>query len=311
MNRSNNGRETFLNKDEEVLLAEQGLLKDTLRSGWKPGRFYLTNERLLFFQPPNIKLQTHLADIVDVALEKKAVIIRTTNVLFLTYRKHCQDTSGGAGRGGIMKAWIAVKDVENWRRKVYERSLLKIDEETIDKVGRELDPKSQDILIHLWQNKHARIEKLAELIDAPAHMDVLLRIREQINPAAERVIGNSILSFEKSKFDSETGQKILFSWWVIGRRERKKEEKKVLSDIFDEGNYLNVIMEFPGVKEDDILFKLENKKITVSASSLNKKYHEEIDLPVEVDTEDFSKAFNNNVLEIKLKKVKSEVLKSG
>ena len=291
----------FLDKDEEVLLAEQGLLKDTLRSGWKPGRFYFTNQRLLFFQPPNIKLQTHLADIVDVALEKKAVIIRTTNVLFLTYRKHHQNTDGDIGRAEILKAWIAVKDVENWRRKIYERSLLRISEETIDKVAKELDAKSRDILIYLWQNRHARIEQLAELIDVPTHMDVLLRIKQYINPTAEGVIGNSILSFEKSKFDPATGQKILFSWWIVGQRERK-EEKKVLLDIFDEGEYLNVIMELPGVKAEDILSKLEAQKIIISTSSINKKYHQEIDLPAEVDTKDFSKTFNNNVLEIKLKK---------
>ncbi|GAG14483.1 unnamed protein product, partial [marine sediment metagenome] len=173
-----------------------------------------------------------------------------------------------------------------------------------------LDADSQDILIYLWQNRHARIEELAEVIGDPTHMDVLLRIREHINPTAVKVIGCSILSFEKSKFDLKTGQKVLFSWWIEGLRERK-EVKQVLLDIFDEGEYLNIIMELPGVKAEDILFKLEDKKITISASSISKKYHEEIDLPAEVDTKSFHNSFNNNVLEIKLKKAELGMLKDG
>ena len=296
------GQEPFLDKDEEILLSNQGLFKDSLRSGWKPGRFYFTNRRLVCFSPPRIKFQTLLDDIVSLSVQKKALILKSANVLVISYKV--------SDKSRPLEVWIALKDLQTWARRLYERSLLRVNEEAIDKIAKELDAKSRDILIYLWQNKYARIEQLAELIDAPSHMDVLMRIKEQINPTAEGIIGNSILSFEKSKFDPETGQKVLFSWWIVGKRERK-EERQVLSDIFDEGDYLNIIMELPGVKAEDILCKLEDKKITISASSINKKYHQEIDLPVDVDREAFSKAFNNNVLEIKLKKAKLGILKDG
>ena len=299
------GQEPFIDKDEEVLLSNQGLLKENLRSGWKPGRFYLTTRRLLLSQPARVTFQALLNDIVSLSLEKRAVILRSKNVLFISYRKPHQNTDPEV----ILKAWIAVKDVETWKRKIHERSLLIINEEAIDKVADELDSNGRDILIYLWQKRHATIDELASIYDAPNHMDILLKIKEHINPTAERILGNSILSFEKSKFDPETGRKVLFSWWVVGQR-KKEEGKKVILDIFDEGDYLNVIMELPGVKSEDIFLELEDKKITISASSINKKYHEEIDLPAEADTRDFRKTFNNNVLEIKLKKAQLEVLKS-
>jgi len=285
----------FLDRDEEVLLFNTGLLKENLRSGWKPGSFYLTNRRLLFFQPPRISFQTLLENITNLTIEKRAVILRSKNVILVTYR----EVEGEK----VLQAWIAVNDIENWRRRIYERSLLMLNEETIDKIANELDSNSQEILIYLWQKQHARIEELAELIDAPNHMDVLLKIKERINPTAERIIGSSILSFEKSKFEPETGKKTLFNWWILGQKE-KKEEKEILLDIFDEGGYLNIIMELPGVKMGDIFFKLEREKMTVSASSMSRKYYKEIDLPAEVDTKGLSKSFNNNVLEIKLKKAK-------
>ena len=286
----------FLDRDEEVLLFSSGLFKENLRSGWKPGRFFLTTRRLLFFQPPRVSFQTLLENITNLTIEKRAVILRSKNVIIVTYRK--------PEREKLLQAWIAVSNIENWRRRIYERSLLMLNEETIDKIAKELDSNSQEILIYLWQKGHARIEKLAESIEAPNHMDVLLKIKERINPTAERIIGSSILSFEKSKFDPETGKKILFNWWCLGQKE-KKEEKEILLDLFDEGDYLNIIMELPGVRKiEDILFKLEHKKMIISTFSTNRKYYKEIDLPAEVDIKDFSKSFNNNVLEIKLKKTK-------
>jgi len=289
----------FLDKGEEVVLSSSGLFKKNLRSGWKPGRFYLTNRRLLFFQPPRISFQTLLENITNLTTERRALILRSKNVILVTYRE--------VGRKKVLQdlqAWIAVNDIGNWAKRIYERSLLMFNEETIDKIAKELDPDSQEILIYLWQKQHAGIEELTELIDAPNHMDVLLRIKERINPTAERIMGSSILSFERSKIEPETGEKILFNWWILGQKE-KKEEEEILLDIFDEEKYLNIIMELPGVKKmGDILLELEPEKVTISTSSANRKYYEEIDLPAEVDTEDFSKSFNNSVLEINLKKIK-------
>ena len=292
----------FLDKGENILLFSSGLLKENLRSGWKPGRFYLTNKRLLFFQPPRVSFQTLLENIINLTMEKRAVILRSKNVILVSYRE--------PGREKVLQALIAVNNIENWRRRIYERSLLIVNEETIDKIAKELDSDSQEILIYLWQRDHARIEELAELIEAPNHMDVLLKIKERINPTAERIIGSWILAFEESKFDPETGKKILFSWWILGQKEKKEEEKEILLDIFDEGDYLNIIMELPGVKKiEDILFELEPEKMSISTSSANRKYYKEIDLPVEVDSKDFSKSFNNNVLEISLKKAKAAIAK--
>jgi len=296
----NVGPLSFLDKGEEVILFSSGLLKQNLRSGWKPGRFYLTTRRLLFFQPPRISFQTPLENIINLTIEKRALILSSKNVILVTYRE--------LEREKVLQAWVAINDIEKWRRRIYERALLTLNEETIDKIAKELDSDSQEILIYLWQKRYARIEELAELIDAPNHMDVLLRIKERINPTAERIIGTSILSFEKSKFDPETGKKILFNWWILGQKEKKEE---ILLDVFDEEEYLNIIMELPGVKMEDILFKLEPEKMTISTSSANRKYHKEIYLPAEVNTEDFSKSFNNNVLEIHLKKAKVGMVKDA
>ena len=294
----------FLEKEEEVFLSNQGLFKDRLRSGWKPGRFYLTNKRLLLFQPPRVTFQALLTDIVSLSLEKRAVILRSKNVLFVSYKKPHQDTEGQTNRDKMLKAWIAVGDVENWKRKIYERSLLRIDEETIDKIAMELDSDSRAVLIYLWQNRHARIEELAELIDAPNHMDILFRIREVINPTAEKVLGYSILSFENSKVDGDTGKKIPFSWWIARKKVLKEEDvRRPILDIFDERDHLTVVVELLGVREEDILLKIERDRLELSAAGKGIRYQEEVVLPALIDVKKVTKIYNNNILELRLEKM--------
>lgn len=173
-----------------------------------------------------------------------------------------------------------------------------VDEERVRKIAQDLDPDSGKLLWYLWRKRHARIDELAQAIKAPTHMDVLIKIKEIINPQAEKVMGSPVLSFERARIDYETGEKVLFSWWLMGGEGPRKRE--FLLDLFDEGNYLNIVMELLGAKEKDIALKVERNKLLISVSSMG--YQEEIHLPVEVTPENFSKRYNNGILQVKLNK---------
>lgn len=286
----------FLESEEEVFLSNQGLFKERLRSGWKPGHFYLTNKRLVCFSPPKIKFQIRLDDIVSVSVQKVAVILKSAHVLVISYKVD--------DKGRPLEVWMVLKDLQTWARRVYERSLLRIDEETIDKIAKELDSDSRAVLIYLWQNRHARIEELAELIDAPNHMDILFRIREVINPTAEKVLGYSILSFERSKVDGETGRKIPFSWWIARKKVPEEEDaRRPILDIFDERDHLTVVVELLGIREEDILLKIERDRFELAATGKGIRYQEEVVLPALIDVNRVTKSYNNNILELRLEKM--------
>lgn len=174
--------------------------------------------------------------------------------------------------------------------------------EKLREIAQGLDPDSEELLWYLWQKRHARIDELARTIRARTHMDVLIKIREIINPRAEKVMGNPILSFEKSRIDYETGEKILFSWWLMGRE--RPHKKEALLDLFDEGDHLNIVMELLGVKEEDIGLKVEKDRLLISIPSMG--YQEEIRLPVSVTPENLSKRYNNGILQIKLSKTETK-----
>lgn len=285
-------REPSFDHDEEIILYSQGGFKNPMTSGWKLGHHYLTNKRLLFFQPSGIVYETPLGNMINVTVEKQRFVLgRTKEVISLTYRQ--------ARTGRKVTEWIIMGDLETWRKKLSEMVL--IDERAVDRVAKELDLPSSEMLWYLWEHRHALIDELAQLIDAPSHMDVLLKIKGVINPVAERVIGSPILEFERSRVDDETGERVLFSWWLVGRKRADRREQ-ALVDIFDEGEHLTLLLELAGVQEEDIKLNLEKDRLIVAARVPGREYYEEIALPQGVKGDGFTKKFNNNILEVTLEK---------
>jgi len=286
-----------LEPNEEVILTNAGFYKDNLRSGWKPGHLYLTNLRLFLWQPARIIFYTLLENIKGISIQPRGFILRSKDALCIFCRNQ--------GGGGISQAWIMTKDVEKWKNRIFERSLLEINQEGIDSIARELDSESCSILLFVWQNRHAAINELASLYNAPNHMDVLHRVRDIINSVSEKVIGSPVLAFERVRIDETTGKKVMFSWWIIGGDKSKRDKEEAFLDIFDEGKHLNVIMELKGVQEEDILLGVNEDKLTISYKTPETSYHEQILLPAKVDREGIARRYHNNVLKVRLRKSES------
>lgn len=159
-----------------------------------------------------------------------------------------------------------------------------------------VDEKSRQIIAYLLRERHAGIRKLADLIYATSDMEVLIRIREVINPKAQKVFGKPLIKFERSKIDPLTGEKVVFSWWLTEDLIEHKDNERPL-DIFDEKNGLRVIACLPP-QEQNINVEVRNDLLIISG----KKYHREIPLlyPVEKMVK---KTINNGILEVKLNRI--------
>jgi len=273
---------------DEVILKEKGSYLTPGQLRWWLGTLLLTPKKLTFFTyKSGFVWETPLSSIKDLKIEKRVYGVSQSDTICVVYESF----------GELSKAWIISLNLETWRKELYKRVLLKVDRETLNKIVSELDADSKEILMCLYENRHARIDTIAKLIEAPTHMDILLKIREIINPTAEKIIGYPILSFESSKVDRETGEKVLFSWWLAGQPH--KERKEPLLDIFDEDADLIVYLELLAIKEDKLRLRVANNKLIIDA---DKDYHKEISLPVVVNTNSFIKRYKNNILEVRLKK---------
>jgi hypothetical protein len=107
-----------------------------------------------------------------------------------------------------------------------------------------LDEKSRQILWYLWWNRHAEIGELTRLVEAESDMEILSRIKQVINPAAQDVLGKEIVRFENSKIDPVTDERVLFSWWLEEGLLRGKR-REPLVDIFEENNHIAIIAQLP------------------------------------------------------------------
>jgi len=289
-----------LQDSEYIILQSQGGYKHNRAFVWKIAHGFLTNQRFVIFMGRTVRFEIALSRIRDLAVEKTVFIIRTKQCLCVSYQ-----AEKGSGRNRI---WFLANDIEKWRKRIYQLSLLRVDQETIEKIAAQLDSDSKDIMWYLWEKRHAKINRLAELIDAPNHMYVLLKIREIINPISEKVIDCPILSFERSRVDSQTGEAVLFSWWMIGHQERLVHREDRLLDIFDEGPYIQVIMEVRGVEASDLRLDVHEDRLTVRSHKIGATLRETFRLPAQVRAHNHQMHLKNNLLEIRLSKVQDTVI---
>ena len=289
--------EIFLDPDERIILKQQGGYIDNCRYGWKLGRLFLTTKRLVFCGPAgDTSFQTPLSRIKGIRVERKRTGLGTKPTLCIEY--------GGMKSERLSNIWFLLKDLETWRKKIHSMTLMEISDEEINRIAEKLDPAGKKILEYLRLQGHARIDELAELIEAPTHMDVLTKIKRNINPTAEWITGNPVLEFVNSKTDELTGERVMFSWWFCGYLINKEKRKEPLLDIFDEKDSFIIIMETSGVEKDDIVFAADEDKLILFSNLMDDKYKAEISLPPELNRESFIKRYNNNVLELKFKKTK-------
>ena len=278
-------------QSDQVILKEKGSYLTPGQSRWGLGTLLLTPEKLTFFTSKSgLVGEIPLRSIKDLRIEKRIYGVSQSDTISIVYESF----------GELSKAWIIALNLETWRKELDQRVLLKVDRAILDKMVTELDADSKEILRFLYEHRHARIDTLAQLIEAPTHMDILLKIREIINPTAEKMIGYPILSFESSKVDRETGEKVLFSWWLTGQPDQEHQEREEsLLDIFDEDAELIVYLELLGIKEDKLRLRVANNKLIIDA---DKDYHKEIPLPTVVKAKSFTQRYKNNILEVRLNK---------
>jgi len=107
-----------------------------------------------------------------------------------------------------------------------------------------LDDKSRCILWYLWWNRHASVSELAKVAGFRFDTDVLLRMNGVINLTSREVAGRDIVTFQESRVDPVTGEKVLFSWWLDDESASGLRTPPPV-DLFDEDGHIVVIVQLP------------------------------------------------------------------
>jgi len=83
---------------------------------------------------------------------------------------------------------------------------------------------------------------------------------------------------------------------------RVAEVQEPMVDVFDEGEYLSVIAELPGVEESDIHLDVEGDILSLKAEGKDRKYSKEVLLPSEIEADSIKTQYKSGIMEIKLTK---------
>ena len=121
-----------------------------------------------------------------------------------------------------------------------------------------LDEKSRQIVWYLWWNRHAEIGEMVKLTKAYSDMDILLRIKGVINPAAQDVLGRELVRFEDSRIDTVTGEKVMFSWWLEDES-LSATRRQPLVDVFEDNGHIAIIAQLPAPMDLAREAQVENK----------------------------------------------------
>ena len=83
-------------------------------------------------------------------------------------------------------------------------------------------------------------------------------------------------------------------------------ERKPLVDVFDTDKTVQVVAEMPGIEKQDVELSAEGRSLEIKAYHGDRKYHEQVDLPCDVDIDSAKATYKNGVLDITLKKVEKK-----
>ncbi len=83
-------------------------------------------------------------------------------------------------------------------------------------------------------------------------------------------------------------------------------ERRPLVDVFDSDRAVQVVAEMPGIEKEDVELSVDGRELEIKATRGDRKYHEFVDLPCDVDVDSARASYKNGVLDITLKKVESK-----
>jgi HSP20 family molecular chaperone IbpA len=88
--------------------------------------------------------------------------------------------------------------------------------------------------------------------------------------------------------------------------EKSLREPKPLVDVLERDDDIAVIVEFAGFDREDLRIHLRDQRLTLTAETVDRKFHKCLNLPKRVIPSTICTTYKNGVLEIRLKKAVEE-----
>jgi HSP20 family molecular chaperone IbpA len=321
--------------EDSVLLRSQGCFLPPRGSHWRIGELSLSTQCFAFNQGGRSRFELPLARITALAVERRNFILLRKEVIRLSYALADEERS--------RQAWFITPDLGRWLEELMtitntreglgqptdvcgrsahsssallrpmfararEGGAVRVREDHVRELGAAVGPLGARVLWHLWQRRHADIAELADLVDAPTHMDVLTLLREGINEPARRLLGGPVLIFKERALDQNSGRNVCFHWWLERAEEASEpapdalDSTEPLVEIHDEGEALLVAVILPGSKAETPRVEVGGERLLLAAEMVDGPFEFAVTLPCAVLATPAEVVFRNGVLSLWLAK---------
>ena len=276
----------------EAILETRATFKTVLRSGWRPCRMRLTPDGITLTQGGRPVFDLVGDRIVGLRIEKvRFALGRKREVLRVEYR-------AAAGKRGSSRVWLVPRDIDIYTLRDRLADLAApLDLAAVERLMPHLDADAESIVWFLWQRRHATVGELAQHARMPSQMDVLLKIREVINPVAEDVLGFPLLVFVPARTDALTGRNVPNSWWLVGaRRTQEQQRPEVTVDTFHEADGFRVLACLACGEARDVSVSFCGAAVEISSDGGGRPAR--VPLPAGLEPENCRQTFRNGILEL-------------
>lgn len=276
----------------EAILETRATFKTVLRSGWRPCRMRLTPNGITLTQGGRPVFDLVGDRIVGLRIEKvRFALGRKREVLRVEYR-------AAAGKRGSSRVWLVPRDIDIYtlRDRLVDLA-APLNLAAVEGLAPHLDADAESIVRFLWGQRYATIRELAEHTRMPSHMDILLKIREVINPAAEELLGFPLLVFAPARPDTLTGQDVFNSWWILGAGATKMAQRpEIMVDTFDEADGFRILACLPCGEAAEVNVSFSEGQAEISSGEDPKPVR--VSLPAGAEPKNCRRTFRNGILEL-------------
>lgn len=82
--------------------------------------------------------------------------------------------------------------------------------------------------------------------------------------------------------------------------DQQEEIREPITDVFNEKNKLVIVLEMPGVTEEDILTTIEDNYVVIQAKSQSRKYFKKIKTEFDIDQNPLVRSYLNGIFKIEI-----------
>jgi len=134
-----------------------------------------------------------------------------------------------------------------------------------------LDNRSRAMFWCLLMKGHAELAELRDIAGFENDMDALMHIKDVFNPSAQDFFGRPALIFHSLRVNPQTGEKVLFNWWLDVDVLPAGVRKEPVVDLFEDARTVTVVAEVADILASSAEINYKNGILTIKLTKIQQK----------------------------------------